>query len=149
VKGPRWLLPEVVLALHERLLADFGGPEGVRDPGLLESALARPRNISRYRPASIHELAAAYAFGIVKNHPFVDGNKRVGFAVAVLFLELNGYRFDAAQADAAVHTLALAAGDLSEHGFATWLRANSRRAARLSLTPKVARSERPELSGRD
>jgi death-on-curing protein len=126
VKGPRWLLPEVVLALHQRLLSDFGGPEGIRDPGLLESALARPRNISRYRPASIHELAAAYAFGIVKNHPFVDGNKRMGFAAAVIFLEINDERFTASEADAAIRTLALAAGELDEIGFADWLAENCR-----------------------
>lgn len=127
MKEPQWLLREVVLAVHERLLGEFGGPEGIRDPGLLESALARPLHISRYRPATIHELAAAYAFGIVKNHPFVDGSKRMGFAAAAVFLELNGERLAASEADAAIRTLALAAGELDEIGFADWLAENCRR----------------------
>ena len=128
MKRPEWVLTETVIALHEQLLAAFGGSAGVRDAGLLQSAMARPQNLVAYGRPTVFDLAASYAFGLVKNHPFVDGNKRTGFAVAVLFLELNGCRFTAAEADAAIRTLALAAGDLDERGFADWLRANSRRA---------------------
>jgi death-on-curing protein len=135
MKRPVWVVPETVVALHEQLVAAFGGPAGVRDAGLLHSALARPQQLLAYGTPTVFDLAACYAFGLVKNHPFLDGNKRLGFAVAVLFLELNGHRFDAAQADAAIRTLALAAGDMSERGFADWLRANSRRSG-----PRPARA---------
>jgi death-on-curing protein len=114
-----------VVALHEQLLSTFGGATGVRDAGLLASALARPENLFAYRKPTLVELAASYAFGLMKNHPFVDGNKRSGFAVAVLFLELNGLRFTAAEVDATVQSLALAAGQLTEAGFAKWLQANA------------------------
>ena len=90
MKRPVWLLKETVLALHERLLADFGGSAGLRDEGLLDSALARPENLFAYGTPTVFELAASYAFGLVKNHPFIDGNKRVGFAAALVFLEING-----------------------------------------------------------
>ena len=126
MKGPAWVLPEAVRALHERLLSEFGGPVGIRDDGILESALSRPANRFAYGSPSIPELAAAYAFGLVRDHPFVDGNKRIGFAIAVLFLELNGYRFTASEVDATVQTLALAAHDLDEAGYAAWLKANSK-----------------------
>lgn len=130
MKRPVWVLPETVVVLHEQLLAAFGGSGGIGDEGLLDSALARPQNLAAYGQPSSFELAASYGFGIVKNHPFVDGNKRTGFAVAVLFLELNGYRFQATEADATVQTLALAAGELKEAGFARWLETNSRRTPR-------------------
>lgn len=127
MKAPVWVLDETVLALHEQLLALHGGATGLRDRGLLESALARPRNLVVYEKATVFALAASYAFGLVKNHPFVDGNKRIGFAVGVLFLELNGLRFEAEEADAAVQTLGLAAGAVKEAEYAAWLKANSRR----------------------
>jgi death on curing protein len=126
VTAPVWVLMETVLALHEQLLAEFGGPPGLRDQGLLASAMARPQNLHAYGTTSLFALAASYAFGLVKNHPFVDGNKRIGFATAVLFLELNGARFEASEVDAVVQTLALAAGELDEAGYATWMQANSR-----------------------
>jgi death-on-curing protein len=126
MKEPIWVLREVVHALHDRLLSEFGGAAGVRDDGMLESALSRPANQFAYGSPSMPELAAAYAFGLARNHPFVDGNKRIGFATAVLFLELNGYRFTASEVDATVQTLALAARDLDEAGYAAWLAANSR-----------------------
>ncbi|MFT4572809.1 MAG: death-on-curing protein [Candidatus Binatia bacterium] len=125
MKEPQWLLPEVVLAVHEHLLSEFGGSAGVRDLGLLESALARPEHLFAYQSATLCELAASYAFGIVKNHPFIDGNKRTGFAAAAVFIELNGRQLTASEADALVNTLALAAGELDEAGFAAWLAANS------------------------
>ena len=128
MKLPVWVLRETVLTLHEQSLAEFGGVAGIRDEGLLDSALAKPENLFAYGKPTLFELAAGYGFGLVKNHPFVDGNKRVGFIVAVVFLELNGYRFQATEAEAAVRTLALAAGEMSEADFAAWLKANSRRA---------------------
>jgi len=128
VKQPAWVLREVVLILHEQSLAQFGGSAGVRDEGLLDSALGKPQNLFAYGKPSLFELAASYAFGLVKNHPFIDGNKRVGFVVAVLFLELNGYKFQATEVDAALRTMALAAGGLKEAAYAEWLKTNSKRA---------------------
>ena len=128
MKMPVWVLRETVLTLHEQSLAAFGGAAGIRDEGLLDSALAKPENLFAHGKPTIFDLAASYGFGLVKNHPFVDGNKRVGFIVAVVFLELNGHRFQATEAEAAVRTLALAAGEMSEVQYAAWLKANSRRA---------------------
>jgi death-on-curing protein len=116
-----------VVALHEQLLSQFGGPAGIRDEGMLDSALGRPRNHFAYGEPTLAELAASYPFGIVKNHPFLDGNKRIAFVAAVLFLEINGRRFEAGEVDAAVRTLALAAGEMSEEEYAGWLKGNSRR----------------------
>ncbi len=127
MKAPQWLLRETVLALQERLLAEFGGLSGLRDEGLFDSALARPQQLFAYGKPSLFDLAAAYAFGLVRNHPFLDGNKRIGFTAAVVFLELNGYRFAATEADATIKTLALAARELDEAGYAAWLKENSRK----------------------
>jgi death on curing protein len=127
VKEPEWVLRETVLTLHEQSLAQFGGSAGMRDEGLLDSALGRPQNLFAYRKPTLFELAASYAFGLAKNHPFIDGNKRIAFVTAVLFLELNGQRFQAEEADATVRTLALAAGAMDEAEYATWLKANSRK----------------------
>ena len=127
MRQPIWVLREVVLILHEQSLAQFGGSLGIRDEGMLDSALARPKNLFSYTKPTLFELAASYGFGLVKNHPFVDGNKRTGFVVAVLFLELNGYRFDGTEADATVTTLGLAAGEISEEQYGSWLKSNSRR----------------------
>jgi len=128
MKEPQWVLRETVLALQERLLAEFGGLSGVRDPGLLNSALARPRQLFAYRKPSLFDLAAAYAFGLVRNHPFLDGNKRIGFTTAIIFLELNGYRFTASEVEATVKTLALAARAVDEASYSVWLKENSRKA---------------------
>jgi death on curing protein len=126
-KAPVWLLRETVLAMHDLLIAEFGGAAGVRDEGLLDSALSRPQNLFAYAPtSSLFELAASLAFGLIKNHPFVDGNKRVAFTAAVSFLHLNGRRFQATEVEATVRTLALAAGDATESSYAVWLKANSR-----------------------
>ncbi len=123
---PVWIEDSDALALHDRLLAAHGGAAGLRDGGLLQSALARARNLAAYSDAGdIIGMAAAYATGIVKNHPFVDGNKRTGFVVGVLFLELNGYSFVASEADAADAVLALASGALDEAGYAAFLRRNT------------------------
>ena len=128
MKEPQWLLRQTVLATQERLLAEFGGLSGVRDAGLLDSALARPQQLSAYGRPSLFDLAAAYAYGLVRNHPFLDGNKRIAFTAAVVFLELNGRRFSAPEAEAALKTLALAARELDEADYATWLREHSRKA---------------------
>jgi death-on-curing protein len=135
VKEPVWLLTEVVLATHERLLAEFGGASGIRDRKLLDSALARPKNLFAYGSSTPTALAASYAFGIVKNHPFVDGNKRTGFTLAILFLERNGWRFSASEADATIQTLGLAAGDVSEAGYADWLKTHSQEPRRKRSIP--------------
>ena len=130
MKQPEWVLLEVVYIVHEESLAQFGGSSGIRDQGLLESALARPRNLFAYGKPTIFDLTASYAFGLVKNHPFLDGNKRTAFIVAAIFLEMNGWRFGASEDDAAVQILALAVGELTEAAFASWLKANSQRKRR-------------------
>jgi death-on-curing protein len=126
-KEPSWILERVVLAAHDRLLAAHGGATGLRDAGLLESALARPRQHYAYASPDVFELAALYTAGIVRNHPFVDGNKRTGFAIGIAFLELNGFVFQSTEEDATTSVFALAGGDLDETGYATWLRSNAKR----------------------
>ena len=129
MKEPVWIDARDALALHDRLLALEGGAAGLRDKGLLESALARPQQLRAYDDrADVIQMATAYTAGIVRDHPFVDGNKRTGFVVGVLFLELNGYRFVASEEDAAHAVLSLAAGRLEERAFAAWMRANVKRA---------------------
>lgn len=124
---PIWIEDELVLAIHDRQLVEHGGAEGLRDETLLLSALGRPLNHFAYQSTDIVELAAKYTAGIVQNHPFVDGNKRTGFVVGVLFLELNGYRFTASEEAAAQAILELAAGTMNEVDFCEFLRANSKR----------------------
>lgn len=124
---PAWIDMRDALVLHERLLSIHGGADGLRDLALLESALARPRQMLAYADKpDIIDLAATYTFGIVRNHPFVDGNKRTGFVVGVLFLELNGLRFTASEEDAAQAVLQLAAGIIDESDYAAFLRLQSR-----------------------
>jgi death-on-curing protein len=120
-----WLDERDARTIHERLLALHGGVEGERDAGLLESALARPQQIAAYgdKP-DISDLAAAYTAGIIKNHPFVDGNKRTGFILGILFLEINGMRFTASEESATQAVLDLAAGSMEMTGYAAFLRAN-------------------------
>jgi death-on-curing protein len=125
---PVWIAERDALALHDRLLALDGGPPGVRDIGLLRSALARPQQLQAYGDnPDIVEMAAAYIAGIIRNHPFVDGNKRTGFLLGVLFLELNGFHFTATEESAAQAILSLAAGTLDESALVAWLRANVKR----------------------
>ena len=128
MKTPVWVRRDVVIAYHEHLLAVHGGGAGIRDEGMLDSALGRPENLFAYGKPTLSDLAAGYAFGLVKNHPFIDGNKRIGFATAVLFLELNGLRFTAPEVEVVLNTLALAAGEMSEAAYAAWLKANAKRA---------------------
>jgi len=119
---PRWITKEQIIRMHAEQLAVFGGPAGLRDEGMLESALGRPQNKWAFGETDPAVLAAAYAFGIARNHPFVDGNKRAAFLAVGLFLYLNGLRLQASQADATLTMLAVAAGDISEEAFAAWLR---------------------------
>jgi death-on-curing protein len=123
MKEPRWVDAADCHAFHAEMLARFGGLPGIRDEGLLESALHRPRQLHAYGRPDIFELAAAYAVGIVKNHPFLDGNKRAGFMAAALFLEYNGEEFQAPEEEVVLQTLALAAGEVKEADYAAWLRA--------------------------
>jgi death on curing protein len=126
VTQPVWIDERDALTLHDRLLALHGGAEGLRDRTLLKSALARPQQHFTYAESpNVFEMAAAYTSGIVRNHPFVDGNKRTGFVVGILFLELNGYRFAASEQEAAQAVLGLASGDLDEVGYTAFLRTNS------------------------
>jgi death-on-curing protein len=123
-----WLGEPIALAIHDRSLVLHGGAAGVRDAGLLQSALARPLQLQAYgENVDLFDLAAAYTFGVVKNHPFADGNKRTGFVLGTLFLELNGARFDAGEAAAAEAVLALASGEVDEAGYAQFLREHSSR----------------------
>ena len=127
-KEPLWIELRDVLAIHDRLLALHGGAPGLRDQGLLESALARPRQHHAYAQSpDVIEMAALYTAGIVRNHPFVDGNKRTGFVLGVLFLELHRFDFNASEADATQAVMGLAAGTLDEAGYVAWLLENIRR----------------------
>lgn len=133
MKEPYWLTRDECLTLHDLILAHYGGITGLRDDNLLETALAKPQQIFHYGKPTMAELGAAYAAGIVKNHPFLDGNKRTGFMMAAGFLERNGWEFYASEVEVVVRTLALAAGELSEAGYGEWLNANSRLPSRHRL----------------
>ncbi|MBC7727433.1 MAG: type II toxin-antitoxin system death-on-curing family toxin [Microbacteriaceae bacterium] len=118
----RWVNKSALLLLHDESLAEHGGGSGLRDPGLLDSALARPHNLVAYGDPDFAALAASYGVGLAKNHPFVDGNKRAAFLAVGLFLYLNGYRLQTTQADATLTILGVAAGAIGEEAFAQWLR---------------------------
>ncbi len=124
---PVWIRPDVVLLMHEEALMLHGGPEGVRDLGLLESALARPKNLFSYseQDVSLAKFAAAYAKGIVANHPFVDGNKRTAFIVSLTFLKLNALEVTATKEDRVLTFWRLAAGEISEEQLALWFERNT------------------------
>ena len=123
---PNWVLPEVVLAVHQMLLAEHGGSNGIRDQGLLDSALNRATQRYTYQqPVSLFELAAAYSFGIARNHPFVDGNKRVALTVGAIFLEMNGFSLNAPESEAVIIFEQLAASLIQESELANWLQASS------------------------
>ena len=121
---PFWLTRQIIIAIHDEQLAIHGGASGLRDEGLLESALDRPRNKWSYENAELPELAAAYAFAIARNHPFVDGNKRTSLLALYTFLGVNGIDFDVPEADAAAMILSLAAGEVSEESLTRWIRDN-------------------------
>ncbi|MBA3068475.1 MAG: type II toxin-antitoxin system death-on-curing family toxin [Hyphomonas sp.] len=126
---PKWLPEWLVYEVHEDQIAEHGGAAGVRDAGLLDSALARPLNAFAYGVEDIFDLAALYAAGVVKNHPFVDGNKRTGFILSELFLNANGWSLDAADDDVIASVLLLAGGEWDEQNYAAWLRENASRTA--------------------
>ncbi|MCB5190756.1 type II toxin-antitoxin system death-on-curing family toxin [Methylobacillus arboreus] len=121
----RWLDKQLLLVLHDESLAEHGGDSGMRDEGLLDSALARPINLANYESPDYADLAAAYCYGIAKNHPFIDGNKRAALLAAGLFLLLNGRKLTASQADATLTIENMAAGGISELELADWLRRNN------------------------
>ncbi len=121
----RWLRQDVVVAMHDEQIAEHGGSPGLRDAGLLASALARPQNKAVYGKPSVFDLAAAYAAGIILNHPFVDGNKRTGFLAAYVFLDLNGWNMVASEFAAVGAVLALALREIDEDFFANWLKEHS------------------------
>jgi death on curing protein len=121
---PKWVTLDQVIAIHSRQLRRFGGAVGLRDEGMLKSALGRPVNKWQYEQAELPELAAAYAFGLAKNHAFVDGNKRIAFMTMVVFLRKNGIPFAPDQAQSTAMILALAAGEVSEESLARWIRDN-------------------------
>jgi death-on-curing protein len=125
VKGLIWIEDGVPLAIHEMVLSQHGGLAGLRDESLLESALAKPKNLFTYGNPTLPKLAASYASGIIRNHPFLDGNKRTGFLLASVFLERNGLILNATEESVIEATLALASGKLSETGYAEWLNKNS------------------------
>src|ERR1051326_8644240 len=126
MRKPVWIDERDALVLHDRLIALHGGAAGLRDDGLLKSALARPQQHFAYaHSVDIIDMAAAYTAGVVRNHPFLDGNKNTGFVLGILFLELNGYRFTASEEDAANAMIELAAGNLDETGYSSFLRSNS------------------------
>jgi death-on-curing protein len=117
-----WVAESVARAAHDEQIAEHGGGAGLRDLGLFQSAMARPQNLAAYGEPDAAALAAAYAYGLARNHPFVDGNKRTAAVVSETFLALNGFRLAASDADLVVHFLALAAGELSEEALAAWFR---------------------------
>lgn len=126
----RWVDKRMLMLLHDESLAQHGGLSGLRDEGLLDSALARPQNLATYGDPDLAALAASYAFGLARNHPFVDGNKRAAFLGVGLCLGLNGWRLTAGQAEATVAVLALASGEIGEDEFAAWLRQHMARRGR-------------------
>lgn len=121
-----WLSRDIVLAIHDEQLARHGGAAGLRDPGLLDSALARPINHAAYGEPDTAEIGAIYALAIARNHPFIDGNKRTAFMSLVLFLALNGLQFDPPEVEATMTTLAMAAGDLPDDAFIAWVRRHAK-----------------------
>jgi death-on-curing protein len=123
----RWIDRQALVLLHDESLAEHGGSPGLRDEGLLESALARPKNLAAYGAPDLADLAAAYGIGLAKNHPFIDGNKRAAFLAVGLFLALNGRRLAATQLEATMTMLGVAAGDIDEAAFAAWIRVSRKR----------------------
>jgi death-on-curing protein len=121
----RWLLDDVVTAIHDEQIAEHGGSSGIREAALLSSALARQKHQVNYGEPSVFGLGAAYAFGIIRNHPFVDGNKRTGFLAAYVFLNINGWQLRSSEVEAVNAVLALAAGEIDEPGFSNWLKNKS------------------------
>ena len=128
MKRLRWLTVGAVVAIHEELISRYGGRPGIRTPESLDSALARPKNLAAYKPeANLPELAAAYAWGLLRNHPFFDGNKRIALASLVVFLELNGWELDCSEAEETAKVLQAAAGEIDETAWKAWVQKSARR----------------------
>lgn len=126
MKEPIWIIDEVVHTIHAMLLAEHGGGQGTRDGGLLNSTLARPKQKFNYQPSSnIFEIAASYCFGLAKNHPFIDGNKRTAFTIGTLFLQLNGYTLKASEVDTTITFENLASDVVNEEALTVWFKENS------------------------
>lgn len=130
MKSPTWLNIHHIIAFHERQLREHGGLHGIRDKSLLESALARPQHLFHYEKPSLFELSAVYAVGIIKNHPFVDGNKRTGIVTAGVFLDINGFEIVVPEIELYQQVMALAENNLAENDFSTWLQTNSKKMSR-------------------
>jgi death-on-curing protein len=148
VREPRWITKHQALKMHAEQLATFGGPIGVRDEGMLESALARPQNKFAYGETDLAALAASYAYGLARNHPFVDGNKRSAFMCMMVFLRKNGIEFEPLGSEATVAMVNLASGEMTEDGLARWIRDNWPAAAvkvarKPSATPSKPRAKKP------
>ena len=129
MKAWRWIDRAVLIAIHDMQLAEHGGGAGLRDGNLLESALAKPENLAAYGEPDVAALAAAYGYGISRNHAFIDGNKRTALVAAELFLQLNGWRLEVDDADCVLTMLAVATGDITEEAFASWLRLHAHKKA--------------------
>ena len=125
MKEPKWISKPVVLAIHDELLAEFGGTPGLRDETLLDSALARPHNLYSYRSSNLFRLAGCYISGIVRNHPFIDGNKRTGLVIGGIFLERNGKSLEVSEEEATAVMMMLASGKVSDEKISSWLKSNS------------------------
>ena len=130
MKRLRWLTSDAIIAVHRELIASYGGAPGLRAPALLESALARPKHLAAYsRGVTVPKLAAAYASGLLRNHPFVDGNKRTAFAAMIVFLELNGWKLASSEAEETAMVLDAAAGKIEERRWTTWVMQSAKRNA--------------------
>ena len=122
---PTWITKEILITVHAELLNRFGGLSGIRDEGLLDSALNRPKHLFSFSRPTLFQMASSYAHGVVKNHPFLDGNKRTGFMSAYIFLGVNGWSLEAPEEEAVLETLSLAAGETSEEAYLAWLERTS------------------------
>ncbi len=128
----RFVPISAVLLMHSELIREFGGKSGIRDRGLLESALARPKNLHAYKKADLFRLAASYSYGVIKNHPFIDGNKRVGLTIAYAFLQINKIELTASEEEAVIVMIGVADGSVDEQTLAKWLQANARNVSKKS-----------------
>jgi death-on-curing protein len=131
VKAVRWLSANAIIAIHEELVSRYGGASGLRSPGLLDSAIARPKHLAAYKnKVNVPQLAASYAWGLLRNHPFVDGNKRIALAAAIVFLDLNGWELVCSEAEETAMVLQAAAGEITEQAWSHWMEKSARKASR-------------------
>jgi death-on-curing protein len=131
VKAVRWLSANAIIAMHEGLISRYGGVSGVRSPELLDSAIARPKHLAAYRDkVTVPQLAASYAWGLLRNHPFVDGNKRIALAAAIVFLDVNGWELVCSEAEETAMVLQAAAAEITEQAWSHWMEKSARKASR-------------------